>query len=261
MCIIIGEEVNVASTMIFARLDRSRQYLVYSMQFAAAGEAAMILPVPVRQGSGEDAVVFISLKGCPEFFDDLASAFAPREVLFESLGIGGGLAGGILEVHEVGDFEASYVPRMADFVRLDERFRLPDQLWRHLPGYRDWGFAIFQLKPAAKEHSDWLPSVRIHPMAFSFPTREPHSLHFPTVHIHERSWHDSAGFDHELYCQFDDVPEDHTEESAGALGLSMRGDYEGIVAPEERGYRLTIEGWHRNQDVWFGRNVMLPVAA
>jgi hypothetical protein len=36
-------------------------------------------------------------------------------------------------VREVGSFEASYVPKIADFSRLDERFRLPVAVWKKLP--------------------------------------------------------------------------------------------------------------------------------
>jgi hypothetical protein len=34
-----------------------------------------------------------------------------------------------LEVIQVGDFEASFVPTVKDFSRLDERFRLPSAVW------------------------------------------------------------------------------------------------------------------------------------
>jgi len=51
-----------------------------------------------------------------------------------------------LKVEQVGSFEASFVPTLADFQRLDPRFRLPDTVWQQLGRYAKYGFAIFQLK-------------------------------------------------------------------------------------------------------------------
>src|SRR5690606_38691297 len=101
-----------------------------------------------------------------------------------------------LVVHEVGSFIASYVPTRADFTRLDARFRLPSVLFDAVPAYADYGFAVFQL--AAGTHT-------VHPMAFSFPTREPDRLFFPTVHVHDGRWCVRAKFHHALYFQRDNV--------------------------------------------------------
>jgi hypothetical protein len=38
--------------------------------------------------------------------------------------------------------------------------RLPEGVWAKLPGYADFGFAVFKLKPG---------NAQVHPMAFSFP--------------------------------------------------------------------------------------------
>jgi hypothetical protein len=100
----------------------------------------------------------------------------------------------LLNVYEVGSFEASFAPTQADFARLDPRFRLADALWRALPAYDDFGFAIFKLKPGARE---------MHPMAFTFPLRDPDRLFFPTVHIHHDTVESIADFEHVLYWQSD----------------------------------------------------------
>src|SRR6185503_16274999 len=60
------------------------------------------------------------------------------------------------------------------------------------PQYKQYGFAVFKLKPGAKT---------IHPMAFSFPRANAKELFFPTVHIHDGEVHPKADFDHFLYCQ------------------------------------------------------------
>ncbi len=53
-------------------------------------------------------------------------------------------------------------------------------------------FAVFKLKAGA---------MSVHPMAFSFPRRDPQTVFFPTVHIHDGKVHEKADFDHIIYCQ------------------------------------------------------------
>jgi len=95
-------------------------------------------------------------------------------------------------VQVVGSFDASFVPTRADFARLDPRFRLDDRAWAQLPGYGEYGFAVFRLRERGG---------RPHPMAFSFPTRLPGKVFFPTVHIHDGRVHPQERFDHALYLQ------------------------------------------------------------
>jgi hypothetical protein len=112
-------------------------------------------------------------------------------------------------------YEASYVPRLQDFERLDPRFRLPPQVWASLPLYADYGFAVFKLdfplRPKDREIDaarariglppQRQPRMTVHPMAFSFPRRDPSTLFFPTVHVHDLSVQPQADFDHALYAQ------------------------------------------------------------
>lgn len=197
MCCFSGPVERVADTNIFARsVENGRQLLVYAMTIATRNDVAMILPLPVPADSPENAVRFIDLKAYPDFFHDLKLGFPdpkPRA-----------LSGGLtpkatpafkeerLEVVQVGNFEASFVPTVKDFARLDARFRLPEQTWEALPSYRDFGFAVFKLKKDA---------TTVHPMAFEFPRRDPSKIFFPTVHIHDGKVHEKATFDHALYCQ------------------------------------------------------------
>lgn len=47
------------------------------------------------------------------------------------------LMGPPLVVHDVGSFDASFVPNVASFERLDERFRLSDSLGSQLPHHQE----------------------------------------------------------------------------------------------------------------------------
>src|SRR6266853_5806069 len=180
-----------ANTNIFARSGKEgRQFLVYSMILSAKEDLAMILPIPVPKESKDDAVRFINLEKYPEFFQDMNKGFAPPPPLSAA----GSRAAKAkpLPVVEVGSFEASFVPTVKDFERLDERFRLPTDAWESLPQYKNYGFTVFKLKKGAS---------KVHPMALEFPRANPEKLFFPTVHIHDGKIHARAGFDHALFCQ------------------------------------------------------------
>jgi len=239
----------VSGTSIFARATSGGQLLVYGMTVAARGELAMVLPLPVPPSPPEDAVRFLSLERYPRFFDDMRSGF-PALLAFGGLARGGpppAAAPQTLVVHDVGAFEASFVPTLADFDRLDARFRLPAQTWDAVPEYRDFGFAVFKLKGLA-------PGARktIHPMAFEFPRRDPNALFFPTVHVHDGAVHPKARFDHALYCQSDPAIEARVatwERSTGPAATFMRDDGAGIVDPGAFVFRALVTGEQPNRDI------------
>lgn len=248
MCCFSRPVEHVSQTKIFARTaGKGRQYVVYSMTLDAKEDLAMILPIPVPQKSPEDAVKFINLEKYPEFFTDLKKGFPEPKPASRAHSLSKGFAGGggaILDVVQVGSFEASFVPSVADFARLDERFRLPAGTWDSLPQYKKFGFAVFKLKEGKKT---------IHPMAFNFSQADPSKLFFPTVHIHDGKVHDKADFDHDLYCQ---APESHTKrpllhwrESTGPAGhfVDIKRS-EKLVDPEAHVYLKTIGGMQKNED-------------
>jgi hypothetical protein len=138
-------------------------------------------------------VTFVDLSKYPEFFQALRNGFETDEIYpVESSRTKLFRGGSPLEVVTVGSFDASFVPTPKDFVRLDERFRLPDGTWEKLGNYADFGFVVFKLRRG---------DARVHPMAFRFASAHPEVLFFPTVHVHDGKVHARAKFDHDLYCQ------------------------------------------------------------
>jgi hypothetical protein len=249
MCCFSRPVKSVSATRIFARMnDDARQFVVYSMSLDSAEPLAMVLPIPVAAGSGEAAVRFISLQSYPKFFDDLSSGF-PVPPPPASHGMLSALKSAtpldVLPVFQVGSFEASFVPTIGDFGRLDERFRLPENAFAKLPGYKTFGFAVFKLKAGAQT---------VHPMAFEFPTSLTSRLFFPTVHIHDGEVHDSAHFDHTLYCQSTHslrlkmLSWDESPKPAGKFMDIKKAD--GIVLPNEHCHRLELEGMQVNKDTF-----------
>ena len=193
--------IHVVGTRIFARgLADGMQVLVYSMRYTSQVDMAMVLPLPTPPDPGEDAAAFVDLSHYAEFFDHMDLGFPefPREFETLTLSVGRDGAGARrpLVVHDVGSFEASFIPSQADFIRLDPRFRLPEEILDQLPAYRDFAFAVFKLKPGSK---------KTHPIAFTFPRRNRGELFFPTVHVHDGTAPPQAVFDHFLYCQGGDT--------------------------------------------------------
>jgi hypothetical protein len=267
----------VRNTNIFARSANGRQFLVYSMTYAARQDLAMVLPLPVPPNPPEDAVRFINLERYPAFFDDMRSGFPALMSL--SRGVAGAAAMAVmrtLQVHEVGQFEASFVPRLDDFDRLDERFRIPRDVWDRLPAYHDYGFAVFKLKGDRPPQTGFLRKLlgggqpkrppgrhQVHPMAFEFPRRNPDLLYFPTVHVHDRQVHSSAYFDHMLYCQagpgLEDYLDQDWEPSTGPAAYFMKVEKtEGIVDPRMPCWRQPLQGNLTNRDALVGKGGSIP---
>jgi hypothetical protein len=242
-----GRVERVSGTSIYARgAPDGRQVLVYEMSVAAREPVAMVLPLPVPVGTDEGAVRFINLERGPAFFARMRAGFV---VPTRSFAAPQGLAFAMLAVHDVGAFEASFVPRVADFARLDPRFRLPQQAWDALPAYADWGFAVFKLKTVSSEPRP------VHPMAFEFPRRDPTRLFFPTVHVHDGEVHPRAGFDHALYCQTRAVLSDAVwtrSEGEARLFMEEPAFALGLVDPAASYFERKLAGTLPNEDTWAG---------
>jgi hypothetical protein len=259
MCIFSSNVESVSSTEIFARLSTiDKQFLVYRMDYEANQELAMILPLPTPPMSPENAVQFIDLSGYPEFFEDMNKGFSLFDVASGSKGLSRSMSTSFLDVKQVGNFEASFVPSLKDFDRLDPRFCLPENVWHLLPQYQDYGFAVFKLKPG---------NLAAHPMAFEFPTRPHHfgfpTVFFPTVHVHNGEAEPFAKFDHTLYLQsknrvtsmLDDrvsptwnVSQSWSEKEYLAHNFIYIDKTKGIVDGKMAIQRTSVKGQHLNLD-------------
>jgi hypothetical protein len=166
--------------------------LAYQMQYESHDVNAMILPIPAKRPVQESSLRFIDLRGYSDFFDDLAKGFPYHSP--PSIGCSASFdpaSGRDLEVFNIGNYIASFVPALPDFSRLDSRFNLPGETWARIPQYVEYGFAVFQLAAG---------SLKPHPMAFEFQS-DRDSLYFPTLHIHDGEIHNTEEFDHVLYMQ------------------------------------------------------------
>jgi len=245
MCCFSRPVNSVAATRIFARfVDRDRQAVAYQMRLDAPEDLAMILPIPVAQPAADDAVKFVNLEGYKDLFQDLERGFPKpksrsRGIPTDSLAV----PPPRLEVHSVGSFDASFVPDVKSFTRLDERFRLPAGVWDKLPQYARYGFAVFKLKQGRAD---------VHPMAFTFPTAAPGRLFFPTVHIHDGEVHPKERFDHILYGQAGGkaTVSGWTESPQLAREFVNADKTKDLVDPGNHVYRKSIHGLQANVDIF-----------
>jgi len=216
----------------------------------------MILPLPAESRATEASLRFIDLSGYERFFRDLERGFpslAPPLPMAAADGIESAPAR-VIPVHDVGNFEASFIPKMSDFDRLDPRFVISREIWAKIPDYANYSFAVFQLKELAGE---------THPMAFEFRTRLPDTIFFPTVHIHDGQVHQTEEFDHVLYSQhasYDAVVGDYSErvDSSTQLVRSQQVASQFLDVTKSKGlvdgqllvHRRQMQGMLPNKDVW-----------
>jgi hypothetical protein len=245
MCCFTGPVESVSNTRIFGRIStEGTQSLIYQMALNTKRSVAMVLPIPVQSGAGENAVTFVNLEEYPDIFTDLALGFPPPSGGKEPVAAMAeptGYFARSLKVVSVGAFDASYVPTVADFARLDKRFRLPDTVWDRLPGYRNFGFAVFKLKRGRTEP---------HPMAFTFPTSRPGHLFFPTLHIHDGQVHPPEEFDHTLYAQARNLNFSRWDESPKLAESFVKVDLsKQLVRPGRHVYKREITGLRPNTDI------------
>ncbi len=281
MCCFTRQVTSVSATRIFARslpdplpqwqaaasatapaapsvADPRRQLIVYQMAASATEAVAMVLPLPVVPDGQDTAMRFIDLQAAPRWFSALDDLWPRPASRGRSADLPAPQPEGMLAVHTVGAFIASYVPRPSDFARLDPRFRLDEALLTAEPRWRDWGFAVFQFQPGR---------IEPHPMAFTFQRRDPRRLFLPTVHIHDGTRPATAGFDHVLYIQRterDAWPSRTTginpaaprrsydwDESPGLVNLrdERQAGAPGLLLPDQHVLRLNLHGRFVNQDI------------
>jgi hypothetical protein len=267
MCIFSGNVQSVSKTRIFARTESGgKQVLAYQMEYAADKSLAMILPLPVAAAT--ESIDFIDLSSSEDFFSILDAHFPIPKQISRSLSFGLKSLDDTdtLEVHQVGNFVASFVPTINDFSRLDSRFALPRATWDKIPAYADYGFAVFALYPAIPKQKDELQmprsksprarepqkleTIKPHPMAFSFATRWPNATFFPTVHIHDGKVHEEEHFDHSLYTQVNTtlMAKKLTDHEWKPSGHALSNLDKRIVDNERIGYKVQLEGMLENID-------------
>ncbi len=194
MCIFTNRVGTVEGTRIFARYVGGEQILIYEMSLSTDRDTAMVLPLPALNDE-DDPITFIDLQKYPKFFNVIEESFQVRGRGDgpHAMRMSASWEAKPLPVEHVGAFEASFVPTLSDFRRLDRRFRLPGRVWRALPQYEDFRFAVFKLAAGAKQ--------KIHPFGLRFRAAYSNCLFFPTIHLHDGQVRARADYDHYLYCQ------------------------------------------------------------
>jgi len=248
MCIFSGPVEDVGGTSIFCADLGSEHATVYEMSATITTDLAMILPVPIRPGGGEKDLRFVNLEDYPDFFMDMDKLF-PAPVTRGGDSFKGGMLGSarsMLEVQQIGQYEATFVPSVSDLNRLDPRFKLPELLFEKLPDYSRFGFAVFKLKPTASRQKS-----NFHPMAYTYPPDDRDILFYPTIHVHDGAVKAAARYDHKLYFQRGGRfgPCGWPESAYRPAAHVKIHQTAGLVREDQAMHRLKINGFEKNRDV------------
>lgn len=244
MCIFAGSIKSVSRTNIFTRIEDDWQVLIYEMSIDTPKENAMVLPIPIDLGQRQNGVKFYDLSKYENLFRDLKMLF-PRDAPLPRGSSRGflSLGGNELKVESIGSFEASFVPEVKDFRRLDSRFSLSQSILQSLPEYNDYSFIVFKLKKG---------KFKVHPMALKFKTRNPNILYFPTVHVHDGKVRNKEKFNHVLFTQGEVKFNNGWERSFDKLISSTHKDLneksKGLIDLNTEVYRKVMKGEFLNKD-------------
>lgn len=227
-----GGVTRVANVRIFARATGdARQCLVCQLDYAADTDSAMIVPLATPPQSAADAVKFIDLSAYPEFFTDLANGFPIART--------GAVEPG---TPEFGAIESSFAPTKGELANLNERLRIPDEVWSQLVEYDDYGFAVFKIRADAQT---------IPPLGIEFPMRNPHLLMFPTAHVQNGEVNENTYFDHDLFCQGKSGWMRSYDTARAFMDVERAGE---VIDPNQRVERFTVLGMHPNSDIVLNLN-------
>lgn len=195
MCIINEEVDDVNSTQIYASLDKSgkRQLTIYSNKIVTEKDNAMILPVPNPQ-----SVSFVDLSDYTSIFDDFQRSFIKRLTLSNTSKSRGfpsmNCVNDTLAVHNVGSYQASIVPSLSDFNKLDKSiFTINPEVFTILQkNYSStFGYIVCKLKkgthayhPFAYTHDTYMIENQFSLMDLFYNKQKKPLLFIPTRHYH-----------------------------------------------------------------------------
>jgi hypothetical protein len=230
-----------------------RQLTVYSASILGA-RIEMVLPVRTH---GANDVEFVDLKGYPDFFRDCEHAMYVGSRSMSKSVASVEAPAGYLEVHQVGNYKASFAPSWVDLDRADPRVfqlspRLKAVVTPHYPA-GEFGFVIY--KP---DHGG-----QMHPLGYRHAVHAGDPLFIPTRHEHG---HDGPpDWDHEIYHQGNADAVEATKKRSGFVAsgevFKAANDAGKPVPPEidlERPMsKIRRKGSFPNEDI----EVTAPVAA
>lgn len=186
MCIITSTVDSVSTTRIYISADHAnrRQLTIYSNVVASPEENVMVLPVP-----NPDSVELLDFSHYPDFFTDLKACFIERtQRSYTNNTFLVSKSTNSLPVFRIGSYDASIVPSIADFPRLQipmDRTLIPFLKSKY---NAEFGFIICRLAPGKKEY---------HPFAYTHDQHSSYRLFIPTMHYHPGDY--NADWDHLIY--------------------------------------------------------------
>lgn len=278
MCIISGSVKSVNNTQLFVARSKNgkRQFTVYANTVhTPLRNNMMVLAVP-----NPTTVKFHDLSSYTDLFKDLENSFpkARSAMLSYSLEAGSTKYEKRIKVEQVGSYNASIVPSVADLKNLDPEYfyvdsKLIDFMEHTYGSYVNIGFVVCGLRQGNHEY---------HPFAYSHDIHHSNKLFIPTKHYHPTDKMDVLNYG--LFGQFDNVAKvpsngsekysnfsddwdhsiyilnDNVSTVCTRLEGNMRTGYDKTwnvkedkidfeFEPVNRLYRMDLKGTHANTDI------------
>lgn len=225
MCLFANEVDDVANTQIYvaADINQTEQCVIYEMAVSLRGGVnAMILPVPAEAGS----IKLYDLSTAEDLFKELNEMFVVRS---RGMSFGKEDDEDSLEVVQVGNYDVSVAPSVADMKRVNRGvFQLSANVEETLRKHYASGFAfvVAQLRESGKGH----------PLAYTHPLADKR-LFIPTRHEHGPSTQ-LPKWDHHIFYPYklglEDFPANRYNQAPPAqyLALSPTSVLEMLAASE-----------------------------
>lgn len=255
MCIILTHVESVSNTQIYVSSSKSRkrQLTIYTNKVDTHVKNAMILPVP-----NPLSVELLNFKNYKKIFDDCRECFhhddgsrndrhmyrAALSASFDSRPP--------LPVYTVGSYQASIVPSINDFDRVDTQIlRVNPQVFTLLKDTYDssFGFIICQLREGSHQY---------HPFAYTHEIHNCNLLFVPTLHYHLGETSVKADWDHTIYSPMTDLytTGNYTFKDSSYIDWTkMPEDYRWPSEGRFSMNRHSITGYKPNKDLWI-RNLL-----
>ena len=250
MCIILARVESVSNTQLYISSSKTkeRQLVIYTNKVTSPDSNAMILPVPnplsvelLNFRHYKD--IFEDCQKCFRHYDDTRHLYATRSLACSA----SDSHRPVLPVYTIGSYQASIVPSLDDFDRLNTNIlRVNPEVASLLRKTYDseFGFLVCQLKRGNHQY---------HPFAYTHSIHSNRLLFVPTLHYHLGEKGSSADWDHTIYSPMTDLFTNYGYSYVNSSSVQwdlLPSEYQWARKGGVSFNRHVIKGYSKNKDLW-----------